>query len=205
MRLKICLVIAVLATLAVPLVAQQPATAQPAAPAAGMLEIVVIEGEGARNNIRARSAVAPVVEVRDASGNPVAGAEVLFQLPLVGPSGVFNGWVKTQTVRTNEQGRAQASGYTPNQEEGRFNIKVTATAAGRTGSVVIAQSNVTGSGGAGAQAGGRSGWWKALAVIGAGAAVAGIVLASRDDDTPVAAVTNPVTITTGPITVAGPR
>ncbi|MGB9604559.1 MAG: hypothetical protein ACPL88_01615, partial [Bryobacteraceae bacterium] len=125
---------------------QQPGTpvqAQPAeAPARpeppGILKVVVIEGEGAVNNIRTRSAVAPVVEVRDENDKPVVGAEVVFQLPPAGPGGVFHGWMRTQTVRTNEQGRAAASGYTPNDQPGRFNIKVTATLGNKTGSAVIA-------------------------------------------------------------------
>ena len=58
----------------------------------GGLKIVVVQGEGAKNNLRTRSATQPVVEVRDDSDKPVAGAEVVFQLPPAGPGGVFNGW-----------------------------------------------------------------------------------------------------------------
>ena len=44
---------------------------------AGSLKIVVIEGEGALNNIRSRTATQPVVEVRDENDRPVEGAEVV--------------------------------------------------------------------------------------------------------------------------------
>src|SRR6266545_372982 len=89
----------------------------------GGLKIVTIQGEGAVNSIRSKTATQPVVEVRDEQDKPVAGAEVVFQLPAAGPGGVFNGWMRNQTARTNAQGQAGVSGYVPNDEEGRFNIK----------------------------------------------------------------------------------
>lgn len=204
MRLKICLAVASAVALCVPAPAQEaPAASQPAAQS-GSLKIVVLEGEGAKNNIRSKVAVAPAVEVRDEADKPVQGAEVVFQLPMVGPSGVFDGWVKTQTVRTDEGGRARVTGYTPNDEEGRFNIKVTATSGTRTATAVIAQSNVAGPGG-GAMSSGRSGWWKVVAVIGTGAAIGGIIAATRNGDEVAAPVTNPVIIGAGPVSVSGPR
>jgi hypothetical protein len=47
------------------------------APESGGLKIVVLKGEGAVNNIKARTATPPVVEVRDVEDKPVAGAEVV--------------------------------------------------------------------------------------------------------------------------------
>src|SRR5258708_3866192 len=90
--------------------------------APGGLKIVVVQGEGAKNNVRTRNATQPVVEVRDDSDKPVAGAEVVFQLPPAGPGGVFNGWMRTQTARTSPEGRAGAKGFAPHDEVGRFNI-----------------------------------------------------------------------------------
>jgi hypothetical protein len=168
------------------------------------LKIVVIQGEGAQNSIRNRTGTAPVVEVRDENDKPVEGAEVVFQLPAAGPGGVFHGWMRNQTARTNAQGQASASGFTPNEEPGRFNIKVTATTGKKSGTAVIAQSNVQ-NGGAGAQARkSRKGLWIALGVIAVAAIVGGVVAAGGDDDeatTP----TTPVTITPGPVTVGNPR
>lgn len=172
---------------------------------AGTLKITVIEGEGARNNIRSRTGVAPVVEVKDASDKPVPGAEVVFQLPMVGPSGVFNGWLKTQTVRTDDQGRASSTGYTPNTEAGRFNIKVTATAGTQTGSVVVAQSNVQNGTSSTAGEAKRGTPWKIIAVA-AGAAIAGgVVAATRGDSTTSTTTVTPVSITAGAVTVGNPR
>ena len=168
------------------------------------LTISVVEGEGGRNSIRARTAVAPVVEVKDAAGKPVPGAEVVFQLPAVGPSGAFNGWLKTQTVRADAEGRARVSGYTPNTEAGRFNIKVTATSGSNTGSAVIAQVNTDN--GTAVSGNGNRGWVKWVAIVG-GAAVAGGIAAAvtGDDDSPAAAARIPVGITAGAVTVGGPR
>src|SRR5215468_674500 len=51
----------------------------------GSLKITVLQGEGSTNNIRSKSATQPAVEVRDDANKPVAGAEVVFQLPAAGP------------------------------------------------------------------------------------------------------------------------
>ncbi|MEX2263165.1 MAG: hypothetical protein WD696_14510 [Bryobacteraceae bacterium] len=168
----------------------------------GELKIIAVEGEGAVNNVRSKSATQPAVEVRDQEDKPVAGAEVIFQLPAAGPGGVFNGWMRTQTARTNEQGQATASGFTPNEEEGRFNIKVTASSGNRSSSLVIGQSN--GRNGGGSEMKSRSNLWKILAVVGAGALIGGIVAATRGGDSS-SAVATPVSVTPGPITVGGPR
>lgn len=46
----------------------------------GGLKIVVIEGEGAVNIIQQKTAVSPLVEVRDRNNNPVSGAVVTFTI-----------------------------------------------------------------------------------------------------------------------------
>lgn len=185
--------------------AQQPAPQPAQIEPPGVLKIVVIEGEGAINDIRRRTATAPVVEVRDENEKPVAGAEVLFQLPPAGPGGVFHGWMRTQTVRTDAQGRAATSGYTPNDQAGRFNIKVTATMGNKTGSLVIGQSNAYRSGSAPGASNGRSGWWKIALGVGATGAIIGAVAATRNGGTSTPAAAAPITITPGPITVGSPR
>jgi len=194
------LVVALSAALVVS--AQQPAS-QLTSQAQGSLKINAIQGEGAKNSLRARTGVAPAVEVRDADDKPVAGAEVIFQLPMVGPSGVFNGWLKSQTVRTDENGVAASSGYAPNSEAGRFNIKVTASTGSQTGSAVIAQSNVEGD--SSASGGGRSAWWKYVAVIGGAAVAGGVVAATRNGNDTAPAASIPITITAGAVTVGNPR
>lgn len=184
------------------------ALALPAQQAAN-LKIVVIQGEGATNSIRSHSATAPLVEVRDENDKPVSGAEVVFQLPVSGPGGYYSGWLRSQTVRTGSDGRAASSGMTPNDEPGRFNIKVTAVAGGKSGSVVIAQSNIQGANGSSTTTAGKSnnGWWKWAAVIGGAAIAGGVVAATRNGDpaTVTSAASKTVTITPGVITVGVPR
>ena len=206
MRLKpvVALALAGALLLPAPILAQAAGAAQNLVAQAGNLKIVVLEGEGAKNNVRAKSGTAPVVEVRDEADKPVAGAEVVFQLPATGPGAVFHGWMRTQTVRTDAQGRAGTTGYVPNDEEGRFNIKVTATSGAKTGSAVIAQSNVRGAAGPGSVSAKRR--WLVPVVVIAGLAIAGgAVAATRGDNGTVAAATTAVTITPGAVTVAGPR
>jgi hypothetical protein len=173
----------------------------------GGLKIVVVQGEGAMNNIRTRNATQPVVEVRDESDKPVSGAEVVFQLPPGGPGGVFNGWMRTQTARTSPEGRAEANGFAPNDEVGRFNIKVTATSGTKITSALIAQSNTHGNGkDGGPQAKSRTKMWTIIAIVGAAALTGGIIAATRGGDSSSStAVTVPITISPGPISVGGPR
>jgi hypothetical protein len=172
----------------------------------GGLKIVVVQGEGAQNNIRSRTATPLVVEVRDDSDKPIEQAEVTFMLPSYGPGGVFNGWMRNQLARTNAQGRAQSQGFTPNEEEGRFNIRVTATSGTKTTNAVIAQSNVAGGRGEQLKSS-RKKMWTIVAVVGAAALIGGIVAATRggDSSSGSAAVSVPISITPGPITVGGPR
>jgi hypothetical protein len=185
-----------------------PLLAQQAAPAAqpSDLKIVVLEGEGAKNYTKSRTGVNSVVEVRDQADKPVAGAEVVFQLPAAGPGGNYNGWMRTQTARTNEKGQAGTNGFTPNDEEGRFNIKVSAGHGTKTASAVIAQSNLRASVYDGGN--GKSNWWKWALGVGATAGVIGAVAATRGGTgtTAAAAATPvPVTISPGAISVGGPR
>ncbi|MCC6389102.1 MAG: hypothetical protein IT167_00765 [Bryobacterales bacterium] len=191
---------------ALALPAQQTTPASSLVSQGGGLKIVVVSGEGAANQIRTRSAVAPVVEIRNDKDQPVAGADVTFQLPQSGPSGFFNGWLRNQTVKTGQDGRAAASGYQPNDEEGRLNMKVTATFGTQTASVVIAQTNVAGSrsSSSAAKSGKAGGWWKIAAVVGAAAIAGGVVAATRGGDS-TSVPAKSVGITAGAITVGGPR
>jgi len=182
---------------------QQAAAAKPNPVAeSGSLKIAAVEGEGAINNIRTRAATAPVVEVRDENNKPAVGAQVIFELPYAGPGGVFSGVMRYQTVKTDEQGRAAAKGFVPNDEDGRFNIKVTATQGNRAGGLVISQTNTRGTA---AQAkNSRKTLWVVLAVVAVGG-IAGGIAATRGGSTAAGPVVNPVAITYSPITVGGPR
>lgn len=204
-RTLVSLVISLTLPLPVPGFGQEVSATKPAAPQKdGSLTIKPLQGEGARNSIKTRSATQPAVEVRDIRGEPVSGAEVVFHLPAAGPGGVFHGWMRTQTARTNTEGQAFATGMTPNDEEGRFNIKVTATQGNQTASIVMAQVNVANGGEPGVSRSRRK-LWIALGVLGAGAIAGGVAATRGGNSTPAAVAINPVVITPGVVTVGSPR
>ncbi len=143
-----------------------------------LLSIVVVEGDGAINNIRQRTAREPIVQVEDQNHKPVAGAAVTFTLPARGAGGVFPNGSRTVTMLTDSQGRAQASGLKPNAVKGKFDIHVNASASGKTATKTITQTNVVGVAAAGAVAAGISAKLLIGIVAVAGAAAAGGVVAA---------------------------
>ena len=110
----------------------------PAAEQAGALRIFVIEGEDAVNIVQQKTAVAPVIEVRDRNDQPVAGAIVRFAIRE--GRGTFAG-ARTLTVTTNAAGRAVAAGLTPTGS-GALQIGASATFQGQTAVATITQTNV---------------------------------------------------------------
>src|ERR1700684_3919781 len=154
------------------LLSAKPAESPQAAP---MLNIVIVEGEGAINNVKQRVNREPIVQVEDENHKPIAGAAVVFFLPNQGPSGFFANGGKSLTVTTNADGRATASAITRNNLSGQMAIRVTAAFAGQTATATITQTNVA------AVATGLSTTAKVLLILGiaGGAAAAGIVVATR--------------------------
>jgi len=117
-------------------VAQTPAPA----PSPTGLRIVVLEGEGAINNIREQRAKEPVVRVTDAEFRPIAGASVTFLTMTLGPSATFPRG-NVLTVATDAKGEAVGRGLRPNNVAGPFQIRVTAAWRGLTASALINQVN----------------------------------------------------------------
>src|SRR5215471_20360318 len=107
---------------------------QMAAPAAAQsqalpteLNLVVVEGEGAINNVRQRVAREPLVRVEDENHKPVVGAAVVFTLPTEGATGQFGGGAKTLTVLSDSSGLAAAQGLRMNPVAGKIPIHVNAS------------------------------------------------------------------------------
>ena len=147
-------------------------------PAVHKLNLVIVEGDGAINNIRQRTAREPIVQVEDENHKPVAGAAVVFLLPEHGSGGTFSSGGHSLTVNTNAQGQAAAKGIRLNNVQGQFQIQVTATFNGMTASATISQSIAVGAATAGAGAGagvaaGLSAKAIVLIVVAAAAATAG--------------------------------
>src|SRR3982751_4866145 len=86
------------------------------------IKLVIIDGEGAVNNVGQRSTRDPSVRVEDENQKPVAGAAVVFTLPADGPSGQFANGEKTLIVTTDDRGVAVASNLKLNQIAGKLPI-----------------------------------------------------------------------------------
>jgi hypothetical protein len=152
----------------------------PANEPAAQLTLVVVEGEGAINNIKQRTARDVIVQVDDENHKPVAGVAVTFALPAEGAGGSFAGGTQTVIARTDNLGRAVAHGFRPNGIQGQFQIHVNASFQGQTAAINIAQTNsMVATGTAGAAAGGISGKLIAVLVAVGAAAAGGAVVATR--------------------------
>ncbi len=174
---RIAVSVVLILMLAVP-DALRSAFAEP--PAAPGLNLVIIEGEGAINNVKQRTAREPVVQVEDENHKPVAGAAVLFTLPDGGPSGVFGNGAKTLKVMSDAQGRAVAKGLRLNDVSGKFQIKVEASYQGANTSTTISQTNAVLS--TVAHAGTTSAQIASIALA-VGAAVAAVVVVATQKKT----------------------
>lgn len=172
--------------------------------AGAQLNIVIVDGDGAINNIRQRTAREPIVQVEDQNHKPVAGAAVVFLLPDQGASGVFANGSHTLTVITDAQGRAAAKGFRPNTVQGKLQIHVTASHQGQTASATISQTNAV-SAAAGAATAGVSGKLIAILAIAGGAVAGGIVAATHGGGGSSTTTTPPTTVTPGTGTVGAPH
>lgn len=107
------------------------------------LRITILDGEGALNNIRERTAREPIVQVEDENHKPVAGALVLFTIHGQDAAGAtFANNLTTYQTTTDAAGRATAKGLRPNNQTGEIAIAVAVTVGALTASTVIHQKNV---------------------------------------------------------------
>ena len=163
------------------------------------LRILALEGNGAVNYIPTRTATAPVVEVRDQNDHPVEGAMVEFVLPSTGPGASFDGDQATQRTVTDFRGQAGTKGYVVNSTPGRFSIQVTATYRNVTGQLLITQTNSMQlpASATGIQPSRRKKWiW--IGIAAAAGAGAGTYFGMRN-------TSQPISVSTGPVVVGGPR
>ena len=178
-----------------------PARAQ--APEPKQLTISILEGEGAINNIRQRTAREAIVQVQDENHKPVAGVAVTFFLADHGASGVFSNGSRSMTLLTDSNGQAAMRGMVPNKMAGKLEIRVSARLGNLNADAVITQTNAAGAAGAGGAA--ISGKVIALiVVVAAGAAIGGILATRGGSSTPATSAPAVVTITAGSPTVGHP-
>lgn len=164
--------------------------------AASQLKVVIVEGQGAINNIRSRTGREMIVRVEDENQQPVAGASVVFTLPSQGPSGTFVNNEKTLVLTTDNLGTAVARGLTPNRVEGKMEIRITASHQGKTASATITQFNMAVQN---QKSGGGNGKWIAILVAAGAAGAAGAVLGTRGNSSgPTPTPTPPPAISISP-------
>jgi hypothetical protein len=172
------------------------------------MQIEVVRGEAAINNVGARSSADPVVRVSDGSGKPLAGASVVFSLPTDGPSGAFGNGEKTLIVITDARGEAAAAGLRVNSVPGRLQIHVNASLRGQSARANITQFIMAVPG---KRAGGSSGKVAVILLAIAGAAAGGAAFALNNKNggqaaaPPAAVAPVPIGITPGSGTVGPPR
>jgi hypothetical protein len=175
------------------------------------LNIVVLEGEGATNNVRQRVARDPVVRVEDENHKPIAGAAVVFTLPTEGATGEFSNGAKSLTIMTDSQGRATAQSLRLNPVAGKVPIHVNASYRGLTARTSITQFSVLPPGAKASSSsggGGHGGLIAVLVVIGAAAAGGGAYFATRNSNSAVGTpppTVAPIGITPGTGTIVGGR
>jgi len=168
------------------------------------LNIEIVEGEGAVNNIRQRMAREPMVQVTDENRKPVAGAAVVFLLPNQGAGGAFANGAKSLTTLTDSNGNAVARGLQANRLSGQYQMNVTASHQGQTASKSINMTNAAAAGGA--VAGGLAMKWLLIAAAAGGAVVAGTIAATGGNGNGGGATPRPpTTVTPGTPSVGGPQ
>ena len=136
------------------------------------LKIVVLAGEDAVNVIKQKTAVQPLVEVRDRNNLPVPGAVVTFTMA-GGQHAVFAGGLQTLTITTNAAGQAAAAGISP-LTTGAFQIQVQAAFQGQVATAAITQTNFATA--AAAAAGNASGASSGAAAGGGGGGISGTTI-----------------------------
>ena len=115
---------------------------------APMLMIDIVEGDGAINDIKLRTAREVIVEVDDENHKPVAGAAVTLSLARHG--NLFRNIVLRAT--TDSTGRVNANPLQLKGDAGRFEIRVKAQYQGRVAKKSLRQTNAESGASAGATA-----------------------------------------------------
>jgi hypothetical protein len=104
------------------------------------LHIEILKGDRGVNIIKKKTAVTPVVEVKDRNNLPVAGVLVLFSSPSDGPSVTFLNGERSFSAMTDANGQAAATGVKP-LNTGSFQLHVSASYQSETATATIEMTN----------------------------------------------------------------
>lgn len=169
-----------------------------------ILQVRVVEGEGAVHAPGSRSSRNLTVEVTDETGRPVEGAAVSFRLPEEGSGGTFANGLQTDLIMTGADGRASVRGFLLNRTPGPFQIRITVAKdrarAGIVSSQYIGESQTAPATPAATKKKGR-GKWIVLAVVAAGAAGGIVAGMSRSGGSSGASQPTSPTLTIGAPTI----
>ena len=184
------------------------------AQAAVIVQLRVVDGEAAVHATASRATRGITVQVTDETGKPVDGATVSFRLPEQGPSGTFNGGLKTEVVSTRADGKATVFGMQWNKIPGPFEVRITAVKDQARAGLVSTQylseavAKAEQSGGTGTFQASHKPRAKWLIVAGAVAAGAGAGMVLARPHTPTAPPVSPIpptVIGTPSIIIGGPK
>jgi len=172
-----------------------------------ILQIRILEGEGAIYRIGSRATRGITILVSDETGKPVEGARVSFRLPESGPTGTFHTGAHTEIATTRADGRAAIWGMQWNRVTGPLEVRVTAekgqTRAGTVCALYLSDAPEAASQPARIGGGPSHKWIWIAAAIG-GAAAAGIAATAARGTPTATAATPTVTIGTPTITLGHP-
>ncbi len=148
------------------------------ADASVIVQLRVIEGDGATYRTGTRATRGLTVLVTDEAGNPVDMASVSFRLPDQGATGTFNSGLRTEVVTTGPDGRASVWGMQWNKTAGTVEIHITAVKeqvrAGLVSTQILSDSVAPKAGGEGVFTASHHGHkWLWIAALAAGAAGGG--------------------------------
>jgi hypothetical protein len=166
------------------LVARTASFAQtPSPPEIAVLQLKVIEGEGAIHTAGSHSASALTVLVSDETGRPVEGTTVSFRMPTDGALGVFASGLPTDVVVTGADGKASVGGIRWGKTAGPVRIRITAVKGDVRGGIFSSQyvaepQAATARDSKAKRPAASSGRnrWVVIAVVAAGAAAGGLVV-----------------------------
>jgi hypothetical protein len=169
------------------------------APPAPQLQITILEGEGALNNIKQQTAREPIVQVQDENHNPVVGALVIFTLPQSGAGGTFADGSTVFQAQTDALGQVKTSAISPNKVIGKYQIQVDAKYHGLSAHSAVTQQNYMGSNATVAHAATHAFPLKAVLIVAAVAGAAAVaVVATHSGSSNSAATISPGTTSVTP-------
>jgi len=175
--------------------------------AATIIQLRVIEGEGAVYAPGSRATRGITVQVTDETGQPLEGVAVSFRLPEEGAGGAFASGLRTEIVTTKGDGRATVWGMRWNRTPGPFEVRVTAAKDQARAGIVISQflsdRAAAGAGGTGEFHSSHSykKWLMVGAAVGGGALGGMLVVARRSQQSASTAVPGPPVIGAPSITI----